>query len=597
MSEPGGSPPSPWSDAALAAVLFAVDPAGTGGVAVRSFPGPVRDCWLGLVRGLLPAGSPCLRIPLHANDSRLLGGLDLAATLRAGRPVAERGLLADADGGVVELAMAERLAGSTAARLTAVLDAGEVVLERDGVAARTPTRFGVIALDEGVGDDEAMPEALLDRMAFHLELSGVGVRDVARASWMADDVLAARGRLAGVRVADDVAETLCALALALGIASIRGPILALRVIRAAAALAGRDDATDEDIAAAARLVLAPRATRLPLSESPPEEQETDPGDDSADDAERSPPDSADSDDAGSGDRPLDERVLAAAAAAMPQDVLDRLRQGLRRRSRARAPGKAGMVQHASLRGRPIGVRRGDPGPGVRLNVVETLRAAAPWQRVRRQGAASAAGGSIRVEVRRDDFRVTRFKHRSETTTIFVVDASGSSALHRLAEAKGAVELLLAACYVRRDRVALVAFRGRGAEVLLPPTRSLVRAKRSLASLPGGGGTPLAAGIDTATLLADGVRRRGGTPTIVLLTDGRANVARDGKGGRATAGQDALASARLMRAAQIRALLVDTSPNPQPSARELAQAMGALYLPLPYADAQTLSGAVQAAGTE
>ena len=100
-------------------------------------------------------------------------------------------------------------------------------------------------------------------------------------------------------------------------------------------------------------------------------------------------------------------------------------------------------------------------------------------------------------MRRDDFRMTRFQQRTRTTTIFVVDASGSSALNRLAEAKGAVELLLADCYVRRDQVALLAFRGKEAELLLPPTRSLVRAKRSLAGLPGGGGTPLAAGIDAA----------------------------------------------------------------------------------------------------
>jgi magnesium chelatase subunit D len=199
-----------------------------------------------------------------------------------------------------------------------------------------------------------------------------------------------------------------------------------------------------------------------------------------------------------------------------------------------------------------------------------------------------------VEVRRDDFRVTRYKERSETTTIFVVDASGSSALHRLAEAKGAVELLLAACYVRRDRVALIAFRGQGAELLLPPTRSLVRAKRSLASLPGGGGTPLAAGLDMALLLADGVQRRGGTPAVVVLTDGRANVARDGRGGRARAAEEALAAARAARVVQVKALLVDTSPHPQPRAKELAEAMGAFYLPLPYADAAALSSAVQAA---
>jgi magnesium chelatase subunit D len=141
---------------------------------------------------------------------------------------------------------------------------------------------------------------------------------------------------------------------------------------------------------------------------------------------------------------------------------------------------------------------------------------------------------VLVEVRKDDFRVTRYRQRSETTTIFVVDASGSAALHRLAEAKGAVELLLADCYVRRDRVAMVAFRGPGAELLLPPTRSLVRAKKGLAALPGGGGTPLASGIDAAIGLADGVRRRGGTPVIVILTDGRANVTRAGIGGRTQA---------------------------------------------------------------
>ena len=141
----------------------------------------------------------------------------------------------------------------------------------------------------------------------------------------------------------------------------------------------------------------------------------------------------------------------------------------------------------------------------------------------------------RILIRKDDFRIARFKQRSETTTIFVVDASGSAALHRLAEAKGAVELLLADCYVRRDQVALIAFRGISAELLLPPTRSLARAKRSLAGLPGGGGTPLAAGLDAAFALADLILRKGQTPTVILLTDGRANVARDGGAGTASRG--------------------------------------------------------------
>ncbi|MGB0514424.1 MAG: VWA domain-containing protein, partial [Wenzhouxiangellaceae bacterium] len=206
---------------------------------------------------------------------------------------------------------------------------------------------------------------------------------------------------------------------------------------------------------------------------------------------------------------------------------------------------------------------------------------------------SAANQPPRVQVRSDDFRVTRFKSRRETTTIFVVDASGSAALHRLAEAKGAVELLLADCYVRRDRVALISFRGARAELLLPPTRSLVQAKRRLTELPGGGGTPLASGLECAFELSDGELRRGSTPVIVLLTDGRANVAADGRPGRERAHLDALTAGRRLRATGMTVLMIDTSPRPRPLGEELAVAMGARYLPLPHADAAHLSAAVRA----
>jgi magnesium chelatase subunit D len=197
-------------------------------------------------------------------------------------------------------------------------------------------------------------------------------------------------------------------------------------------------------------------------------------------------------------------------------------------------------------------------------------------------------------VRKDDFHIMRFKQHRSTTTVFVVDASGSAALHRLAEAKGAVELLLADCYVRRDRVAVISFRGPGAELLLPPTRSLARAKRSLAGLPGGGGTPLASALQTAQDLASQIARTGDTPVVVLLTDGRANIARDGTPGRSKAGEDALQAARAFAADGLSCLLIDTSPQPQPSAQILAQAMRAHYVPLPHADAQGLSAAVRLA---
>jgi len=174
----------------------------------------------------------------------------------------------------------------------------------------------------------------------------------------------------------------------------------------------------------------------------------------------------------------------------------------------------------------------------------------------------------------------------------VVDASGSSALHRLAEAKGAVERLLADCYVRRDKVALIAFRGRGAELLLPPTSALARAKRCLASLPGGGGTPLAAGLDAAARLADVASRKGLTPILTVLTDGRANVAADGSFDRARAEADVIAAARRIRAAGFAALLIDTAPRSDERTTRLGSELGARYLKLPRADAIGLSAVIR-----
>lgn len=574
---------SPWADALLAAAVFAVDPVGTG-LVVRARPGAVRDALMAELRRLVPEGAPFRRLPAHATDDRLLGGLDLAATLKAGRPVAERGLMAEAHGGVLIAPMAERLEPGTTAHLAQALDRGEVALERDGLGLTLEARFGLVLLDEGAEPDEKAPAPLADRLAMSLDLDRLGWRDAADPSPLTTaDIEIARARLASVEAPDDLPEAFTTAALALGVFSLRAPLLALRVARAAAALLEQEAVDAEAAQIAARLVLGPRATMMPADESEeqPEEPPPPPEDqpDDGDEAEKPQP-----------DKPLEDVVLEAAKAALPDGLLEALAAGLAARQASSSQGHAGALAPTTKRGRPAGTRQGRPAPGVRLNVVETLRAAAPWQPVRRRALAERAA---RVLVQPDDFRITRFKQKNESVAIFVVDASGSAALQRLAEAKGAVELLLADCYVRRDQVALIAFRNKAAELILPPTRSLTRAKRGITGLAGGGGTPLAAGLDAAFTLAEAVKRKGQTPAVVVLTDGRANIARDGAPGRGQAGADAQASAAAIRLAGLSALLVDVSPRPDAKAKALAATMGAAYLPLPQADAQVLNAAVRA----
>ena len=593
-------------DAATIAALFAVDPAGLGGVVLRGPACSARDDWLTLLRDLLPPKTPVRRVPLNTGDTALLGGLDLGATLQAGRPVALQGLLAQADGGVLLLAMAERMGANAAARFGSVLDTGHVSLQREGLDSRVRTRVGLVALDEGASDDEQVPAALAERLAFRWVLQNPG-DDEEGPLWSADEVQAARQRLGQVQVPDESLQALCAAAMALGIDSARPCLFAARVARAAAALAGCETVEEEHVAVAARLVLAPRATRLPDTpaeqenepdqEQPPEQQdqqEQAPDQDSAQNSPEPPEQNQDTPDPETdlpGPQDLAELVLQATQAAIPAGLLARLKSGAAQRSQSPSSGSAGAQQKNALRGRPVGARKGEPRAGQRINVLETLRAAAPWQQLRKR--ALAPEKAPRIVVHKEDFHVTRFRQLGQTTTVFVVDASGSAALNRLAEAKGAVELLLADCYVRRDSVAVLAFRGSSAEMLLPPTRSLARAKRSLAGLPGGGGTPLASAIDAAAALAGQIRRKGETPVLVFLTDGKANIARDAKPGRGPAAADALAAAAQLRMDGVSALLVDTSPQPQPSAQALASTMGAHYLALPYAGAQVLNQTVRA----
>ncbi len=431
---------------------------------------------------------------------------------------------------------------------------------------------------------------LAARLAFLLDLDEVAIRDAQAPPPDFGRLEAARQRLPAIRVADELIEGLTAVAAALGISSVRAPLAAVRVCRVLAALDGRDQVVEADAATATRLVLAPRATAYPDPVmADPEDAPDPPAPDSADEADETPSEPPPDQNAGDGDETggaIADSVVQSILAAMPPGVLDRIASRATRAPAAASSGR-GAAYASRLRGRPTSVRAGRPGNGAKLSVIDTLKAAAPWQAVRRAAASPSAAGARRFEVRVDDFRVRRFKDRRESVTIFVVDASGSMANARLAEAKGAIELMLAESYVRRASVALIAFRGTGAELMLPPTRSLTRAKRMLQIIPGGGGTPLASALELARGLCDETMRKGRTPSVVVLSDGRANIARDGNPGRATAREDALSGAKRLRSMAVGTVFIDTGRRSGAEGRSIAEAAGSSYLWLPNVEAQAI----------
>jgi magnesium chelatase subunit D len=615
---PPSTPSDPlerWNDALTTLQLLQIDPHGFGGVCLRAPHGPVRERWL---QALADLGLGLVKVPGSVDSERLLGGIDLAHTLQTGQLHLQAGLLQQADQGLVCLPMAERLSPALLAPLVQALEQGQVPPTRHS-AAPTFTRFGVVALDESLPDEPGVGAALAERLGVWLDLHALSPSDI-HADWtdanndglhlrLSPGALSrARAQLAQVQASDDQMQALCAAALGLGIGSLRVPSLALRLACAHAALNGRQALEADDLGFAARCVLAPRATQWPAEPSaqeaepapqedktppqkpppqppqppeppePPENTDEAPDDDAEKDKDPGPPPEPSAED-------LQEMMVAAALASLPPHMLDALmtRQGA---SSPNTSGRSGQTRAGSQRGRPLPPRPGRPGGQARLHVLATLRAAAPKQRLRQ------AHSTGRVAIRAEDFHIQRYQQRASSCLILALDASGSAALQRLAEAKGAVELLLQQSYARRDSVCIVAFRGAQAQLLLPATRSLVRAKRAMTGLPGGGGTPLALALKMAHEQAAQLQRQGITPILVVLSDGRANVTLQGLGGRAQAQLDAQSWGQQWRASGHRALWIDTSMQPDAQAQQLAATMGASYLPMPQVQSQRMASAIE-----
>ncbi|TPW29607.1 magnesium chelatase subunit D [Pararhizobium mangrovi] len=589
--------PPPVAGDALA--IFLADPPRTG-LHLRARHGPTRAAFLAALSAWgTQNGRPIVRVPAAASESALLGGLDTAATLATDRAVFTQGLLARADGGVLVVASAERMTPVAAGHIAAAIDAGTIAIERDGLSETRPARFALVLLDEGADAEEAPPDALTVRCAIRLDLPENGKApsfDPAPVSASAANAIAVDDRT--IREIADLAD-------GFGIADPRRLLQALAVARLSAVRRGHPSIEEDDVAMAVRLVLGPRASRMPHSGERDDAER--PNGNDAEDGRTEPRTESDRepDGASFADRreendaarahnqmsQLTEILVEAARSALPDalaEAVPKLGSGGRSHGTIDARRKP---QRTPRHGRPLPARQGRPGSDARLDLIATLRAAAPWQTIRRRERAKEEARD-RILVRPSDFRVRRFRATPRSTIIFVVDASGSAALERLAEAKGAVEHLLAGSYRRRDRVALVTFRGERAELALSPTRSLASARRMLAGLPGGGGTPLAAALEAAYDLARRIEREDETPSIVLLTDGRANIARDGTTGRKRAVADAETVARVIRSGGITAALVDISARPRPEGRSIAAAMGARYLPLPHAGARAISRAVE-----